>query len=165
LDIDASPAGRWNARVVDHSRQEDFMRTIHRSFDVTAVAFCSALALVSTSTAFATERVVEKHEIRTPASSRTDGSSNLDSKDRPVRVRSAAPHTADAGRHENGKVNINSADVKELMTLTGVGRKVAEKIVEYRDNHGPFKKADEVRKVEGVGTGVWEKNRDRIVTK
>jgi competence protein ComEA len=55
--------------------------------------------------------------------------------------------------------------VKELMTLTGVGRKVAEKIVEYRDNHGPFKKADELRKVEGVGNGVWEKNRDRVVTK
>jgi competence protein ComEA len=51
------------------------------------------------------------------------------------------------------------------MTLTGVGRKVAEKIVEYRDSHGPFKKADEIRKVEGVGTGVWERNRDRIVVK
>jgi competence protein ComEA len=63
------------------------------------------------------------------------------------------------------KVNINTADVKTLMTLTGVGRKVAEKIVEYRDNHGPFKKADELRKVEGVGSGVWEKNRDRVVTK
>ena len=141
------------------------MRTIHRSFAVTTLAFGSVLALVVGSPAFATERVAEKHEIRTPASPRTDASSNHDGKDHPVRVRSAAPHASDAGRHQNGKVNINSADVKELMTLTGVGRKVAEKIVEYRDNHGPFKKADEVRKVEGIGTGVWEKNRDRIVTK
>jgi competence protein ComEA len=63
------------------------------------------------------------------------------------------------------KVNINTADVKVLMTLTGVSRKVAEKIVAYRDDRGSFKKPDEIRKVEGVGNGVWEKNRQRIVVK
>jgi competence ComEA-like helix-hairpin-helix protein len=83
-----------------------------------------------------------------------------DRPDKGVRVRAA-----DAPDPGPAKVNINTADVKSLMTLTGVGRKVAEKIVEYRDSHGPFKKADEIRKVEGVGHGVWERNRDRIVTK
>ncbi|PYN15112.1 MAG: competence protein ComEA [Candidatus Rokuibacteriota bacterium] len=62
-------------------------------------------------------------------------------------------------------VNINTADVKELMKLEGVGRRVAEKIVEYRDSHGPFKKPEELRKVEGIGSGLWEKNRTRIVIK
>ena len=62
-------------------------------------------------------------------------------------------------------VNINTADVKELMKLEGVSRRVAEKIVEYRDTHGPFKKPEELRKVEGVGNGLWERNRTRIVTK
>jgi competence protein ComEA len=62
-------------------------------------------------------------------------------------------------------VNINTADVKELMKLEGVGRRVAEKIVEYRDTHGPFKKPEELRKVEGVGNGLWERNRTRIVIK
>ena len=62
-------------------------------------------------------------------------------------------------------VNINTADVKELMKLEGVGRRVAEKIVEYRDSHGPFKKPEELRKVEGIGSGLWEKNRPRIVIK
>ena len=51
------------------------------------------------------------------------------------------------------------------MKLEGVGRRVAEKIVEYRDTHGPFKKAEELRKVEGVGNGLWERNRTRIVIK
>ena len=69
----------------------------------------------------------------------------------------AAPDTA--------PVNINTADVKELMKLEGVGRRVAEKIVEYRDTHGPFRKPDELRKVEGVGNGLWERNRTRIVIK
>jgi competence protein ComEA len=63
------------------------------------------------------------------------------------------------------KININTADVKALMTLEGVGRKVAEKIVEYRQAHGPFKKADELRKVDGIGGGLWERNKERIVVK
>jgi competence protein ComEA len=62
-------------------------------------------------------------------------------------------------------VNVNTADVKSLMTLDGVGRKVAEKIVEYRQAHGPFKKPDDVRKVDGIGGGLWERNRERIVVK
>ena len=59
-------------------------------------------------------------------------------------------------------VNINSAGVKELMTLTGVGRKVAQRIVGYRDAHGPFKRPEDVRKVEGVTDALWERNRARI---
>jgi competence protein ComEA len=66
---------------------------------------------------------------------------------------------------EAARVNINTADVKELMKLEGVGRRVAEKIVEYRGTHGPFKKPDELRKVEGIGDGLWERNRTRIVIK
>jgi competence protein ComEA len=62
-------------------------------------------------------------------------------------------------------VNINTADVKALMTLDGVGRRLAEKIVEYRTAHGPFKKPEEVRRVEGLGAGLWARNRNRIVVK
>ena len=135
------------------------MRTHHA-----VIAVASILAFAADAPAFATERApAEKHTIQTPAA-RPDAATH-DSKSHPARVRVATPHTTDGARHDNGKVNINSADVKELMTLTGVGRKVAEKIVEYRDAHGPFKKADELRKVEGVGNGVWERNRERIVVK
>jgi competence ComEA-like helix-hairpin-helix protein len=63
------------------------------------------------------------------------------------------------------KVNINTADVKTLMTLDGVGHKVAEKIVEYREQHGQFAKPEEVRKVDGIGHGLWERNKERIVVK
>ena len=80
---------------------------------------------------------------------------------------SAPPsHTENPAATATGApVNINTADVKELMKLEGVGRRVAEKIVEYRDSHGPFKKPEELRKVEGIGSGLWEKNRTRIVIK
>lgn len=62
-------------------------------------------------------------------------------------------------------VNVNSAGVKDLMTLEGVGRGVAERIVQYRTTHGPFKKLDELRHVQGVGARVLERNRERIVVK
>ena len=64
-----------------------------------------------------------------------------------------------------GPVTITTADVKELMKLEGVGRKVAEKIVEYREDHGRFQKPEEIRKVEGIGSGLWERNRARIIVK
>jgi competence protein ComEA len=63
------------------------------------------------------------------------------------------------------KVNINTADVAALMTLGGIGRKVAERIVEYRQARGPFQRPEDLRKVEGVGRGLWERNRERIIVK
>ncbi|PYN76449.1 MAG: competence protein ComEA [Candidatus Rokuibacteriota bacterium] len=79
----------------------------------------------------------------------------------------AAPpsHTSETQVPVGAPVNINTADVKELMKLEGIGRRAAEKIVEYRDAHGPFKKPEELRKVDGVGSGLWERNRARIVIK
>ena len=64
-----------------------------------------------------------------------------------------------------GRVNINTADAKSLMTLAGIGEKAAEKIVAYRDANGPFKTPDDLQKVTGVGPSVIEKNRGRIVVK
>lgn len=64
-----------------------------------------------------------------------------------------------------GRVNINEASKTELMKLAGVGPGGAQKIIEYRDAHGPFKKAQDLEKVDGVGKGVIEKNAGRIVVK
>ena len=63
------------------------------------------------------------------------------------------------------KVNINTAGVKELTTLSGIGSRIAERIVAYREANGPFKKSEDLRKVEGVGKAMWERNRERVVIK
>ena len=63
------------------------------------------------------------------------------------------------------KVNINTAGVKELTTLDGIRPKLAERIVAYREAHGPFKKPEDLKKVDGVGKAVFERNRERVVTK
>ena len=60
-------------------------------------------------------------------------------------------------------VNINSADAKELSrVLTGVGQKKAEAIIEYRQKFGPFKSANELTAVKGIGQKTVEKNKSRI---
>lgn len=141
------------------------MHTIRRSFAAFVLVAFSLVTLVVAPALGADQ--AQKPGLRTAVPSHVDAPKDQGDKDHPVRVRPASPqHAAEKSHREaHDKVNINTADVKELMTLTGVGRKVAEKIVEYRDNHGPFKKADELRKVDGVGNGVWEKNRERVVTK
>jgi competence protein ComEA len=78
----------------------------------------------------------------------------------------AATETISASTHVGDEtVNINTADAKELMKLSGVHHNVAERIVKYRDEHGPFKKPEDLRKVDGIGSTLFEKNRERIVVK
>ena len=80
-----------------------------------------------------------------------------------VVAESSAASAAVGETHD--KININTASAKELQKLDGVGRSVAERIVHYREEHGPFKRGEDLRKVEGIGAGLWERNRDRIVVK
>jgi competence protein ComEA len=62
------------------------------------------------------------------------------------------------------KVNINTADAGTIdRVLVGVGPAKAEAIVAYRKEHGPFKSADQLAGVKGIGLSLVEKNRDRIV--
>jgi len=55
---------------------------------------------------------------------------------------------------EQGKaalVNINTADVETLTSLKGIGPTKAKAITQYRQEHGPFKTIDDLKKVSGIG--------------
>ncbi len=57
-------------------------------------------------------------------------------------------------------VNINSADADELAAaIKGVGRKTAHAIVAYRQQHGPFRRVEELAKVKGIGQATIDRNR------
>ncbi len=63
------------------------------------------------------------------------------------------------------QVNINTADAATLAKeLKGIGLKRAQDIVEYRQKHGPFKTADELALVKGIGPAAIAKNREIIRT-
>ena len=52
------------------------------------------------------------------------------------------------------RINVNSANVFQLMKVKGIGQLIAENIVAHRDKKGPFKSLDELSKVKGIGTGL-----------
>ncbi|MFO1402113.1 MAG: ComEA family DNA-binding protein [Steroidobacteraceae bacterium] len=62
-----------------------------------------------------------------------------------------------------GPVSINSADAATIAReLKGIGLAKAEAIVEYRQKHGPFRTADELASVRGIGQKTIEHNRADI---
>lgn len=61
-----------------------------------------------------------------------------------------------------GKININTATAAELDTLPGIGTAYANRIIEYRNANGGFKKIDDIMKVKGIGEKTFEKLRDKI---
>jgi competence protein ComEA len=48
-------------------------------------------------------------------------------------------------------IDLNSASVSDLESLPGVGRRTAERIIEYRQKNGSFKKIEELMNVKGIG--------------
>lgn len=62
-----------------------------------------------------------------------------------------------------GPVDINTADAETISAeLKGVGLTKAKAIVEYRKKHGPFRNADELTLVKGIGERTVELNRANI---
>jgi competence protein ComEA len=60
-------------------------------------------------------------------------------------------------------VNINRADAAALaQNLNGIGEAKAQKIIEYREQHGDFQSIDELARVPGIGAKTVERNRDSI---
>ena len=61
-------------------------------------------------------------------------------------------------------VNINTAGVDELDSLPGIGPVLAQRIVDYRTEHGSFRSAEELMQVEGIGRATMESIQDHIIT-
>ena len=59
-------------------------------------------------------------------------------------------------------VNINYADLKELMTLNGIGNSMGQKIIDYRDENGLFNSIEEIKNVSGIGEAKFNKIKDNI---
>ncbi|MDJ0915625.1 MAG: helix-hairpin-helix domain-containing protein [Desulfobacterales bacterium] len=63
---------------------------------------------------------------------------------------------------EGAPIDINTATVEELTELKKIGVKTAERIVAYRQAHGPFKTVAELKEVKGVGDKILMLNKDRL---
>ena len=59
-------------------------------------------------------------------------------------------------------ININTASQAELETLPGIGPTTAQKIIQYREQNGPFVSTEDIINVSGIGPGTYERIKDLI---
>ena len=64
--------------------------------------------------------------------------------------------------NDKNKVNINTASINELDTLSGIGPSKAEAIIKYREENGTFKSIEEIKNVTGIGEALFEKFKENI---
>lgn len=63
---------------------------------------------------------------------------------------------------KNSKINLNKASKEQLMTLPGVGEAKAETILQYRNDHGPFRKIEDIMNVTGIKEALFSKIKELI---
>lgn len=69
---------------------------------------------------------------------------------------------AEPGATADGKVNINTADISQLLTIPGIGQTRAEAVLAYRQENGNFQSIEDIMKVSGIKNGLFEKMKDYI---
>ncbi|NCB52572.1 MAG: helix-hairpin-helix domain-containing protein [Clostridia bacterium] len=67
-----------------------------------------------------------------------------------------------AQRADGENININSADAETLRLLPGIGEVLSERMIEYREENGPFGDISEIMEVEGIGQTTFDKIKDYI---
>jgi competence protein ComEA len=72
----------------------------------------------------------------------------------------AASPSEQAGARE--QVDLNSASADSLTTVPGIGPVMAERIVAWREAHGPFRRVEDLMKVKGVGEKTLDKLRPYV---
>jgi competence protein ComEA len=80
-----------------------------------------------------------------------------------VPTRGAPPAGAGAPSAPTAPVDLNSATVEQLDALPGIGPVTAQKIVDYRQAHGPFTSVDELDAIPGIGPARIENLRGLVV--
>ena len=69
------------------------------------------------------------------------------------------------GFSNDGKVNINRADLNELQTLPNIGPAKAQNIIDYRNSSGKFQTINDILYVNGIGSKTFESLKDLICVK
>ncbi|MDO4679729.1 MAG: helix-hairpin-helix domain-containing protein [Aerococcus sp.] len=74
----------------------------------------------------------------------------------------AATETPGHSSADSKQVNLNTATKEELMTISGIGEKKAEDIIQYREQNGSFQRVDDLTNVSGIGEKTLEKLRPHV---
>jgi competence protein ComEA len=80
----------------------------------------------------------------------------------PARGPAGAPVGVVGAVADEGPISLGSATVEQLDTIDGIGPVTAQKIVEYRDQHGGFSSVEQLDDVSGIGPATMESLRPRL---
>ncbi len=80
----------------------------------------------------------------------------------PVKYPSNFSQNSVAVSHAPQPVDMNQASLEELMSIPGIGQVIAERIIRYRSEAGPFHHAEELLKIRGIGPKSLAAIRDYI---
>ncbi len=86
---------------------------------------------------------------------RVDGSLNQEINDLPVFSEQSEPE-------EEIKINLNTATKEELTTLSGIGEKLAERILEKRESLGGFRSVEQITEIPGIGEKLFQQIQSQI---
>ena len=76
---------------------------------------------------------------------------------------SADSAPTDAGEDADAAlIDINAASAQELETLPGIGPVLAGRIIEHREQNGPFQRTDQLTAVRGIGAATYERLRPLV---
>ena len=98
------------------------------------ISSCPALSLISTLLVLSSTACVKLPHLAPARASQIASAPSFDSE--------RAPHSP---------VNINTAPAEELEKLPGIGRALAARIISYREEYGPFRRAEHLIMVRGIG--------------
>lgn len=73
-----------------------------------------------------------------------------------------APPPVTGGAAASALINVNTADATELEELPGIGEVIAQRIVDYRTENGPFASVDQLVDVSGIGDAILESIRELV---
>jgi competence protein ComEA len=71
---------------------------------------------------------------------------------------SASKTKAPAG----GEIDINKASAEQLTRIPGIGKVMAERIILFREEHGPFRRVEDLLKIKGIGEKSLQKLRPYV---
>ena len=79
-----------------------------------------------------------------------------------IEVNNCIEKTTNNATEKNNLVNINTANLEDLLTLSGIGESKAKSIIEYRNSNGLFKSIEDIKNVTGIGDALFLKIKDKI---
>lgn len=113
-------------------------------------------------------RIGDGERIVIPAKGSTSSTSSSSSNVNGGNPQARSSETHEASSEPDGTVqalDINTATVEQLVALPGIGQVLAERIVAYRDAHGPFTSVDQLGDVEGIGDALVERLRLLVIVR